>query len=792
MYRKILKKDLKRKKTMNIILLLFIIISATFMASSMNNAVSIITTLDGFLEKAGIADYTILALQDEKNHDAIQEFLTENEQVENYALDYALFTDENYIHLEENGEFDAVRSLMINSLEVDQSFFDINDRKITDIENGEIYVNHFDMVENNIKEGDSLFLEDENGYIKEFVVKGTFKDALLGSAMIGLNRFLVNEKDFSELHEKTSLPKVELYSIHTKDISQFEQGFVSESSIATMLSCTKSLIRFSYVMDMVIAAILLVVSICLILISMVILRFTIVFTLQEEYREIGIMKAIGIAGPDIRKLYIVKYLLLSLAGAAMGFGISIPFGKVMLKQVSDNIVMSNGTYGVFIGLFGVLAVVAIIMLFSYLCTRSIMGFSPVDAIRNGTNGERFHKKGLFRLSKFPKMSPAFFMAVNDIASSPKRFGSLFLIFMLGTILILIGINSVNTLNSDNMIVLMGMVKSDAYLASNSESLKLFEAGERQYIEDYLEKMEEKLSEYGISGKAITEATFPCKLSQGENDVKVTGMQAIGALAEDFTYMEGYAPRFENEVALTHITARKVGAKIGDSILVSIGESEKEFMVTALFQSMNNMGNAIRFSEKTELDYGKASPPGIIQILFTDETSPKNAEEKVEKLNEAFPEFAVYQNKEYIVHVMGDILGKMADVKLIIVVVVLGINMLVAVLMVKTFITRERGEIGVLKSIGYGNEAVVKWQVSRIGIIMLLAVAAGIVLSNPLGQLSSGAVFRMMGLKEVPFIIAPLEVYVLYPVLLLITALAGSLITAQEVRKIDPREMMNIE
>ncbi len=786
MYRKILKKDLKRKKTMNIILLLFIILSATFMASSLNNVVSIMTAMDGFFEKAGIADYIIFALQDEKNHDAIEGFLEENKQVENYSLDTSLFTDEGYVHLEDNREFNAVRSLMINSLEISQlRFFDENDRALTHIEDGEIYMNRYDMAENNVKEGEHLFIEDENGYSKEFVVKGTFKDALLGSAMIGLNRFLVSDADYRELNEETKLPKVEMYSIHTKDISGFELSFAGESNITTMLSSSKDLIRFSYVMDMVVAAILLVVSVCLILISMVILRFTIVFTLQEEYREIGIMKAIGVAGTDIRKLYIVKYLLLALAGAAIGFGISIPFGKVLLKQVSDNIIMSNGTPGIFIGLVGVILVVIIIMMFSYFCTRAIMGFSPIDAIRNGSNGERFHKKVLFRLSKFPKISPAFFMAVNDIASSPKRFGSLFLIFMLGTILILIGVNSVNTLNGDNMVVLMGMVKSDVYLASNSEALKLIEAGERQYTEDYLTKMEARLAEHGISGKAITEAAFYCKLSWGENNVKVTGLQALGAAAEDFTYIEGYPPKYENEVALSHVTAQKLGAKIGDNILISIGESEKEFMVTALFQSMINLGEAIRFSERTELDYGKASATGIIQIIFEEETSP-------EEVKEIFPEYAVYQSKEYIAHVMGDILGKMADVKMIIAVVVLGINMLVAVLMVKTFITRERGEIGILKSIGYGNKAIVKWQVSRIGIIMILSVAAGIVLSDPLGQLSSGAIFRMMGLKEVPFTVVPLEVYVLYPILLLITALAGSLITARDVRKIDPREMMNIE
>ena len=41
MFFKILKKDLKRNRSMNIILLLFIIVAAAFVASGLNNLVSV-------------------------------------------------------------------------------------------------------------------------------------------------------------------------------------------------------------------------------------------------------------------------------------------------------------------------------------------------------------------------------------------------------------------------------------------------------------------------------------------------------------------------------------------------------------------------------------------------------------------------------------------------------------------------------------------------------------------------------------------------------------------------------
>ena len=59
MYTDILKKDLKRKKTMNIILLLFIILAVTFISSSVNNVIAVSTALDNYFKKAEVPDYWI-------------------------------------------------------------------------------------------------------------------------------------------------------------------------------------------------------------------------------------------------------------------------------------------------------------------------------------------------------------------------------------------------------------------------------------------------------------------------------------------------------------------------------------------------------------------------------------------------------------------------------------------------------------------------------------------------------------------------------------------------------------
>ena len=62
MFFDILKRDLKRKKTMNFIILLFVILSVMFISSSVTNLTAVIGSLDSFFDKAGVGDYTAAAI----------------------------------------------------------------------------------------------------------------------------------------------------------------------------------------------------------------------------------------------------------------------------------------------------------------------------------------------------------------------------------------------------------------------------------------------------------------------------------------------------------------------------------------------------------------------------------------------------------------------------------------------------------------------------------------------------------------------------------------------------------
>ena len=76
------------------------------------------------------------------------------------------------------------------------------------------------------------------------------------------------------------------------------------------------------------------------------------------------MKAIGINNFKIRSLYLAKYLMLAVAGAVAGFLLSIPFSNLMLRSVSNNIVLgADNHFG--LSVLGAVLVIVVILLFAF-------------------------------------------------------------------------------------------------------------------------------------------------------------------------------------------------------------------------------------------------------------------------------------------------------------------------------------------------------------------------------------------------------------------------------------------
>lgn len=467
MYLNILIRDLKRKKTMNVILLIFVMLSAMFMASSANNIIAVTSGLDYFFEKANMADYYVLAI--DGGGEKMQTALDELDSVTDYRREESIYTSGSNIEIDKKALNNLNNAAIIISIDDAKiNYFTYNNENITDIESGKAYVSGAFASENNLDVGEkfTLIVGDTK---KEFEYVGRAKDALLGSDFMGNPKFILNDEDYEYLNsdKEANNRRGGIYYIDTTDISEIEEILGEQSGV--LFNGSNDTIKTTYIMSMIVAALLLIVSVFLIIISFVVLKYTIGFTISEEFREIGVMKAIGIKNSGIRILYLIKYFAITVVGATIGFIVSMPFSDMMLKLVSSSMYIDSEN-SVVVALLCSFAVIVMTLFFCWSSTKKIKKLSPIDAVRNGTTGERFKKKSIMKLGK-SKLNSTAFLATNDIVSAPKKYSIVTVIFAILMLLVMILANTANTLNSDKLLFLLGCTKSDVYLTLTDEVMQ---------------------------------------------------------------------------------------------------------------------------------------------------------------------------------------------------------------------------------------------------------------------------------------------------------------------------------
>lgn len=788
MYLRILKKDLKRKKTMNVILLLFIILATMFAASSVSNIVSVIGGLDYYFEKADLSDHFVITLNG--NSDDIEEHLKNISNVRDYRREDQLFF--NDISLTKNGKKLADfpnTGLILDIGNAKLNYFDKENEILKKVPEGYAYFTGSltSGIEIAPDEEFQLKLGDTELTLK---YKGLAKDAFLGSEMFSNPRIIINNADYEKYLADESVSANNQSSVfyingYDKKALESDLSDIPEAQFNKGIN----IVRTSYIMNSIVAGLLLIVSICLILISFVVLRFTISFTINEEFREIGVMKALGLKNSSVRGLYLVKYLGISVIGAVIGLALSFPFGNALMRSVSNNMVLGSDNT-VLLNFLCSAIVVLVIMFFCWKCTSRIKKLSPIDAVRSGQTGERFKKKGLMHLGR-SKLGATGFLAFNDVFSSPKQFGVMTVIFTVCLLLIMSLANTANTLASEKLLPLLCAQKSDVYITDSNMISKVM-TGETTY-EEIKRDIEQKLADNGMPGKVTSETLiFPTIEANGR---KVSPAFSFNrdSKASEYVYSVGYAPKYANEIALTEQVAEKLGTDIGDTVKITIDGKTNDYMVTAFFQSMIQLGESGRFHESVDIPDKLIKQVMGYQIDFDDSPDKAEINKRISRIKNIFDTKYVDDTDGFVMSCIGaNIKDTINGIKLMVILITAIIIIMISILMERSFITKEKGEIALMKAMGFRTGSVIAQHSLRFAIVAAVASLLSAALSTPVTRLCINPIFSIMGaLNGVDYNIRPVEVYVIYPVIVFAATVAGAFFTALCMKRIKASDTSDI-
>lgn len=788
MYLNILKKDLKRKKTMNVILLLFIILATMFSASGLNNVFTVVNGTDYYLDKAGIGDFAVITMGDNSTGYA-DNILAKADCINSYKIETCIFGSQDSVKRADGTDVETKNTPLFQSMsDAKLKFFDSSNQPVSDVSQGEVMIAGNFIGNNDFNVGDNIRIKLGDVEM-ELKIAGKVKDAFLGSDFMGNTRFLLNQTDYDKFLADEMINahyQGEVIYIETDDVTATLSAISDIPGIA--FSGARSTLKMCYVMEMIVAFVVLILSICLIIVSFVVLRFSIGFTISEEYREIGVMKAIGIKNHRIRGLYIAKYLLMSLLGGSIGFFASIPFGNMLLMSVSENMVLGNDA-GLLINIFSAVGTMIIILLFAYSCTGKVKKLTPIDAIRSGQTGERFGKKSCLRIGS-TNTRPAFFMAINDILSAPKRFMTIMISFFLCTLFVLMLVNTVSTMKSPNLITTFG-TESDLYI-TDGNAMKIMGSGDnKEDVANELKRIADKITEEGMPCDISVDIQYKYKVISSENEFAISCAQSVNIPVAAYDYFEGTAPQNKNEIAVTPQVSEMIGAKIGDTVTIDFGTEKLDCIVTAYFQTMNNLGELIRLHDDAPTDMGNVAAIRQYQVDFTDDPSEKEIETRKDKIKKLFDNAEVMNATEYCIDSVS-VVPTMEAVKLLLLTITIVVVILVTVLVERSFISDERSQIALLKAIGFRNSTIISWNTLRFGIVAFAAAILAAAASIPMTDFCITPIFGMMGASDIEFNIDPLQIFLLYPAVIFAVTILAAWFTSLYTGKIKSSDTSNIE
>lgn len=793
MIRRILKKDMKRRKSINIILFLFIAIAAVFLSSSVNNILVVASAEQYYLDYANIPDVNVI-MSSTKEKDAVDQWISQDApNVKSYGYDTILTLPEKGITIKKDGkksEFDANgASVYLGAKDVEYCKVYDKDGNDFALKQGELAMTQVTMDRNKIQIGDPIVVETGDSK-KKFTIGAAIKDAAFGSDMAGMNRLIVNRSDYEQFAKDKKVNVMAMYYVDTDDAAEFEQKLNNQAFVTLANSITRSVYKLAYSFDLIIAGLLILIGVCLILIALLVLRFTLVFTIEEDYREIGIMKAIGLKNFAIKKIYLAKYLAIVTAGSLLGLAISIPVSRAMVESVSKNMIMEDSGSNFWINILCTLIIILLVMLFCYGCMRKLNKVSAITAIHGGQTGKRYGRRAGLRLHRRSRMSVPAFLGMNDMLSHVRRYVVLMITFCISFILITIPLNTINTMQSGEM--------AEKFCVNPDSSIsvrKIGKSGEETYKSntDFVKDMNRvtrELKDKGYDARltGIPIYFFPYSEPGAEDKSNILTIQILGPDNQFLKYKEGDAPVLENEIAVSQQILKDKGWEIGDTVGATISGEEKKFIITGTYADYMQMGESVRLNPKT--DCSKAAMFDYWNVMVKLDTAATQ-DELAEELSKKFPNYEWSTAQEVVDRNVGGLQETLQGVLLPMTGMLCAIIMLITLLMERLFIVREKGEIAMMKSMGYKNRTIRLWQVFRMVFVALLSMVAAIPLSLLSNQWMLKPIFAIMG-ADVNIQVVPWQVYGVYPGILLIGIIVATMIATLKIKKINIREMNNLE
>lgn len=753
---RILKKDFLRKKGIMLIVFLFIFMSAFLMSAGSNLIVELSNSLNALFHSSR-APHFVQMHAGPIDKPAVRTWARENNQVDEFQLVEMITMDGSALYFGESGVNEENSVMDIGFVTQNEKFdylLDMDNRPLH-LSPGEVAVPIYYLQNKDIEIGDSLYITGDSSTM-ELRISDFLRDPQMNPSIVHSKRFLVHQSDYEALQEHFTESEylIEFTLADPERIEEFAGGYQASSMPDTGPSVDFRLFKtLNALTDGIVAAVVIVLSLIVMIIALLCLRFTILATLEDDYREIGVMKAIGMRKSDIKRIYLFKYIVLGAPAALLGYAASLAFSGVLSGDVLLYLGSASKSFcQLLIPLCAAGIIFLIVILSTALILRRMNRVSAVEALRAGAgNGGKSASGGrFFPLVNSRLLNVNVLLGIRDVVQRFRMFALLGFIFFFCTFIIIIPVHFLGTINSSSFISYMGIGRSDIRIdLRQSDTVDVRFSDMLEYIE-----ADEEVKRFS----PLVTSQFPMLSDNGEKETIVMESGDFSLFPLD--YVKGRAPLRENEIALSYLKARDMDKKVGDSLTLLVNDTPKEMNISGVYQDVTNGGR----TAKTILPYNPETVLSYTVSIDLEAQSGRKA--KLHEYSSRFHPARVTDMESYIAQTLGNTIDQIRRVTLFAGIAGLLVSILITSLFLKMILSKDASRIGIMKSLGFSLRHIRIQYLCNTLALLALGLLLGTVFSNTLGQRLVSLLWSQMGASQISFVVDPLRAYILLPLLLM--------------------------
>ena len=766
---KMLKKDFLRKKVILVAIFSFIMLAAILISSGTNMIIDLGNSLKFLIQEAS-APHFVQYHSGDIDQEVIDNWSKNNLFVKLQQTSQTVNIEGAKIYLNNSNQSEH-NTVMDLGFITQNNYFDyllnLNNKKVI-VNDGEIAVPIYYMKKNDLKVGDAIFIKDQNMELS-FKITDFIRDVQMNSSLVSSKRFVVSKSDFKTLMNNFGEIEYAIgFQLHDlKNLSEFSNQYDLSNLPHKGPTVDLEIIKiFNILTDGLIAAVVILISILLNIIALLCLRFTILSTIEEDYREIGVMKAIGILPGDIKRIYMAKYFVLAFSATSVGFILSI----FLNRNFSQNIMLYIGTapkslIQMVLPLFAAFSIAIIVIVFCKVILRRFSKISAIEAIRMGNTGETYRSKKKLALYRCSFINTNIFLGIRDVILRFKLYVLLFFVFILCIFIIIVPLNFVNTIQSPNVSTYMGIGKSDIVidLRQSDDIIGQFDDMVK-YVEQDLDVVRFVAfitCQYDVINKDGTKGSL--KVATGDFSVM------------PLNYILGLAPKLTNEIALSFLSADELEKEVGDQVNLVVNGKVRKMIVTGIYQDITNGGRTAKAN--IEPNHDRA----LWYNLHIDVKKDVNV--KINAYKKLFNEAKIIESKSYMQQTLYNTINQLKLVTILAIGLAILVAILITSLFLKMLIAKDLSQIAIMRSIGVTLRDIQVQYITKSLMVLNLGIIIGTIMAKYLGEYLFSAVLSMKGAPKFEFEVNSFHAYVLSPVILMVIVTITTLISITSIKQL---------